>query len=176
MLFLGSTAGVRITLFFVDGAEKQQYRPKLGLNTMDAPAAVRDFLKDASYPQFRESMLVTSRTGDFDEERPAFKRCKAIFEDAGETFEGDEAANKEAQIPGYCDTAWYTTAVLKTAGRTLNLQSFMNAVHNVPQIDAASTFQMRTKVGRHDGASAVRIGEWFDDCACFKPTSGEIPV
>lgn len=176
MLFLGSTAGVRITLFFVDGAEKQSYRPRLGLNTMDAPAAVRDFLGAASYPQFRDSILVTSRPGDFDEERPAFKRCKKLFEDAGETFSGDEAANKEAQIPVYCDTAWYVSAALQKAGRSLDVSSWMDAVESIAEVEAASTFRMRTTPIRHDGASAVRRARWSDDCACFEPTTGEVPV
>ena len=55
-------------------------------------------------------MLVADGPTEFKVQTPAFKECKKIFEEAGETFSGDEASNKEAQIPGYCDTAWYFQA------------------------------------------------------------------
>lgn len=176
MLFLGSTAGVRITLFFVDGAEKQQYRPRLGLNPLDAPTAVRDFLGASSYPQFRQSILITDGPNEFDVKTPAFKRCKKIFEEAGETFSGDEAANKEGQIPFWCDTTWYFQAAMQATGRTLSLESWLNGVATHAPVESASNYLMQTKADRHDGSGAIRVGEWFDDCSCFKPTSGVIPV
>jgi len=176
LLFLGSTAGVRITLFYVDGAEKQAYRPRLGFNPLDAPTAVRDFLGASSYPQFRDSMLVTDNPGDFDVRTDAFKRCKKTFEDAGETFSGDEAANKEDQIPFYCNPAWYFKAAMEQAGERLTVDTWLSAVEHVAPVPSASVYLMQTKPGRHDGSGAIRIGEWFDDCACYKPTTGVIPV
>lgn len=177
MLFLGSTAGVRITLFFVDGAEKQAYRPRLGLNPLDAPIAVRDFLGEASYPQWRESIYVTWNPRDLGNPPEAFERCKALFEDAGETFGGDDSSgNKEHQIPGYCDTAWYTAEVLGRAGESLSVDSFMNGVATVDPVPSAGTYLMQTRADRHDGVGAIRIGEWSDSCECFEPTSDIIPV
>jgi hypothetical protein len=176
VLFLGTTAGVRITLFFVDGAEKQQYRPRLGLNPNDAPTAVRDFLGPASYPQFRQSVLVADGPVEFDVRTDAFKECKAIFERAGESFEGDQGANKEDQIPAYCDTAWYFGSAIRSAGRSLSLSAWMNAVHRMQPVPSASVYLMQTKAGRHDGSGAIRVGAWFDDCNCFKPTTGVISI
>jgi hypothetical protein len=176
-MFLGSTNGVRITLFFIDGAERQQYRPRLGLNPLDAPNTLRNYLGPASYAQFRQSVLVTWNPANFDTQTETFKRCKAIFESAGETFGGDDKTkNKEAQIPLYCNTAWYFSAVLENAGRSVSLESWMNGVDTVAPVPSASAYLMQTKVGRHDGIGAIRIGEWFDDCNCFKPTSGVTPV
>jgi hypothetical protein len=176
VLFLGSTAGVRITLFFIDGAEKQRYRPRLGFNPLDAPNAVKDFLKEPSYPQFRQSVYVTFNPRDFRTPTEGFKRCKKIFENAGETFSGDEASNKENQIPLWCNTAWYFSAAMRKAGESLSLQSWMNGVATVKPVPSASIYLMQTKANRHDGAGAIRLGEWFDDCNCFKPTSGVILV
>lgn len=176
MLFLGTRAGVRITLFFIDGAEKQQYRPRLGFNYNDAPGAVVGFLKDAAYPQMRDSMLVTWDPNDFAAKTAAFERCVKIFKDAGETFEGDQASNKYGQIPGYCDDAWYTQAVLSAVGSTLSLDTFMNGVYSVALVPSASSYGMQTKPGRRDGIGAIRLGEWFDDCNCWKPTTGITPV
>lgn len=177
MLFLGSTAGVRITLFFVDGAEKQAYRPRLGLNPLDAPKAVKDFLGEASYPQWRDSIYVTWTPRDLGNPPEAFERCKVVFEDAGETFGGDDSSgNKENQISGYCDNAWYTAEVLGRAGTSLSVDSFMNGVASVDPVPSAGTYLMQTRADRHDGVGAIRIGEWSDECECFEPTSDIIPV
>jgi hypothetical protein len=172
VMFLGSTFGTRITLFFVDGAEKQQYRPRLGLNPLDSPQLVRNNLGPASYGQFRQSVLVTWNPAHFDAQTDDFKRCKKIFEEAGETFGGDDKTRqKEALIAGYCNTAWYFSAVLSKAGRSLSLASWMNGVHTVDPVPSASAYLMQTKLGRHDGIGAIRVGEWSDDCSCWKPTT-----
>jgi hypothetical protein len=176
MLFLGSTAGVRITLFFLDGAEKQAYRPRLGFNPLDAPTAATDFLGPSSYPQMRDSMIVSDSPIWFSVQTDAFKKCKAIFEKAGETFSGDEASNKENQIPGYCDAAWYFIAAMLKAGPQLTLDTWLRAVDSVDPVPSASVYLMRTKAGRHDGSSAIRVGAWAEDCDCFKPKTGIIPV
>lgn len=176
MMFLGTTAGVRITLFFIDGAEKQQYRPRLGFNPEDAPWAVRDFYGETSYPQFRDSMYVSDNPGGFEMKTAAFEECKKLFEDAGETFQGDEASNKEGQIPVQCNSAWYTRGVLSKAGPQLTLETFMNGVHTVDPVPSPSVYVMQTKLGRHDGSGAIRVGTWRDDCHCWKPITGIIPV
>jgi hypothetical protein len=176
MLFLGSTAGVRITLFFIQGAEQQKYRPRLGFNPEDAPTAVRDLLKEQSYGQFEDSMLITDNPGDFDQRTAAFKECKKMWEEAGEEFTGNSAANKEDQAPGWCNAAWYYSAAMTVAGRSLSLGTWMYGVENVPPVKSASVYLIRTKSGRHDGSGAVRQGLWADSCKCYKPISPIIPV
>lgn len=178
VVFLGSTAGVRITLFYVDGAEKQQYRARLGFNPLDAPNAVRDFYEQAGQnqnPQFVDSMIVTTDPGNFDVRSGGFAVCKKIFSDAGETF-GEGSSNKEGQIPLYCDDAWYTRAVANAVGADLRLQTFMHGVETMTPAQSASTYLMQTKTGRHDGAGAIRVGGWVPGCTCFKPSTGIIPV
>lgn len=176
MLFLGTTAGVRITLFFIDGAEKQQYRPRLGFNPEDAPTAVRDFLGPPSYPQFRQSVLIADGPTEFDVRTDAFKSCKKIFDDAGEDFSGDQGVNKQDEIPVWCNAAWYYLAVMRAAGKSLSLESWMNGVATMTPVPSASVYLMQTKADRHDGSGAIRVGKWFDDCNCYKPTTGVNPV
>ncbi|MEX2393618.1 MAG: hypothetical protein WD826_03955 [Actinomycetota bacterium] len=176
MLFLGSTAGVRIPLFFIDGAERQQYRPRLGWNGYDAPWAVRDFLGEASYPQLRDSRIVTWSPNDFEENAPAFNRCKELHMKAGESFEGEEGSNKLGQMSISCDAAWYTREVMAKAGSRLTLESFMAGAESIAPVDAVGTYVMQTKKGRHDGAGAIKVGAWNDGCACFKPLTGLILV
>lgn len=177
LIMLGSTAGCRLSLFFVDGAEKQNYRPRLGLNPLDCADTVRNALGSSSYPQWRQSMLVTWNPRQFGIETDAYKRCKKIFEDAGETFGGNDVArNKDAQIAAYCDPAFYFVGALTATGRDLSVETWMHGVATVPPVPSASTYLMQTKADRHDGTGAIRIGEWFDDCNCWKPTSDILAV
>jgi len=178
MLFLGSTAGVRITLFFVEGAEKQDYRPRLGFNPQDAPTAVRDLQasQNDAYQQYIDSILVDDSPGEFGTVTDAYNTCKKIFEAAGETFTGSQAANKEAQIPDYCDGAWYYIAAMKAVSGTLTPDSFMGGVANMKSVPSAGVYLMQTKSDRHDGSGAVRDGPWADSCKCFKPDTPAIPV
>lgn len=185
MLFLGSTAGVRITLFYVQRAEDQGYRARLGFNSLDAPSAVRDFFASADQGekynhQFENSILVSSGPADFDLLPAAFKDCMKLWTDAGETFGGsdDSAGNKDGQIDGFCDTAWYHIAAFNAAGRTVTLDSWLNGVANTGLVKSAGTFLMRTTANRHDGAGAVRVGDYDAGgaCHCWKPVTGDIPV
>jgi hypothetical protein len=182
VLFLGSRAGVRLPLFYVQRAEDQGYRAKLGFNTQDAPMAVRDFYAGQGqtryFNQFTHSMLVSTVPGDFTVRPEAHEECKAIFEAAGETFGGsdDTAGNKENQIAPFCDTAWYHVALFNAIGPDVSLETFLQGVANIGPVRSASTFLMQTTADRRDGAGAVRIGEWFDDCNCIRAVTDDIPV
>lgn len=175
MLFLGSTAGVRITIFFLDGAEKQQYRPRLGFNPEDAPTAAAGFLGEAAYPQMLQSMIVTDGPDEFAVRTDAWKDCKRLMEDGGQEVPDDDT-NIQGQITIYCDAVWYTRGVLQKAGPTLTLASFMDGVDSAPPTPSSAVYLMQTRAGRHDGSGAIRAGAWSDDCDCFKPKTGIIPV
>lgn len=184
MLWLGGQGG-RISVFYVKAAEDQHYRARLGLNSIDLPTAVVDFYNSAgsttanpAYEQFKDSLLVSWSPDDYRIEPPAFQSCKKLFEAAGETFGGedDAAGNKDGQISGYCDVAWYYRAAMSKVIKSLSVPAWMDGVHSVSPVPSASTFLMQTKLGRHDGAGAIRFGQFFNDCLCFKPTTGDIPV
>jgi hypothetical protein len=176
MLFLGSTSQ-RIPTFFIDGAERQQYRPRLGLSPLDSWTFVRGFLGGQSTdPQFRQSQILTWDPHELSAKTDAFKRCRQLFADAGETFEPEDEADKEAMIAAYCDTAFYYVGAMKAVGPTLTLDSWMKGVHTMEPAASAGSYLMQTKPNRHDGIGAIRIGDWFDACTCFKSTSGVIRV
>ncbi len=176
MLFLGSTAQ-RIPTFFMDGAERQLYRPRIGLSPLDSWTFVRDFLGPTdTEPQYRDGMLLTWNAGDFGERTAAFTRCQNLFKAAGETFAPDEAADKNLMIPGYCDTAWFFAAAMKATGSALAVPAWLRGVESVSPIAGAGPYVIRTKTGRHDGVGAVRIGAWSDGCHCFKPSTGVVGV
>jgi hypothetical protein len=75
----------------------------------------------------------------------------------------------------WCDTAWYFAAALKASAGEWP-QAFIHGVETMAPTPSAQIYLMQTKKGRHDGSGAIRVGEWFDDCDCFKPTTGVIPV
>jgi hypothetical protein len=108
--------------------------------------------------------MVSDNPGAFEVQTEAFKECRKLIEDAGESFEGEEASNKEGQIIIQCNDAWYTRAVLEKVGPALTLETFMDGVHTVEPVRSASVYLMQTKLGRHDGSGAVRVGSWQDSC------------
>lgn len=171
MLFLGSTAGCRITLFFADGAEQQKYRPRLGFNPQDCPQVVADQFGSSTYPQFEDSIYVTDNPNDFAQQTAANKTCIKMWEDAGEDFSGNSGTNKKAQAPIWCDLMWYYQAAMGKAVNPLTTSSWMKGVESVPPVQSASVYLMQTKPGRHDGSGAVRRGLWYTDCNCYKPIS-----
>lgn len=179
MLFLGSTAGCRQMTFYVQAAEEQQYRARIGQNGLDCGGTFWDTRGKPEYAtnQFKESLLVGHSPARFGLRGSAFAECKKLFEAGGETFTGQEATNKELQIGGYCDTAWYHIAAFNTVGQTVNLDTFLNGVANTGAVKSVGAFLMRTTATRHDGAGAVRIGAWDPgQCRCWPPITGEIPV
>ena len=178
MMFLGTTAGVRITLFYVDGAEKQQYRPRLGFNPQDAPTAVRDFQATTqdSYNQYVDSVFVADSPAEFDQHTDAWNTCKKLLEQAGETFTGSQASNKEGQMSVVCDPAWYYQATMKELTGSLTPASWMTAVGNMKGAPSAQVYLAQTRADRHDASGAVRDGDWYDSCKCFKPVTPIVPV
>ncbi|MEX2393325.1 MAG: hypothetical protein WD826_02480 [Actinomycetota bacterium] len=175
ILFLGSTAQ-RLPVFFMDGAERQQYRPRIGLSPLDDPESIKDFLGEPSHAQFRQGQLVTWNPADLGITTKEFTACKKMFTDAGETFEGEEAAGKLAVIATYCDTGTYFAQTMKSVGSVLDLPSWVKGVESMEPIASPGTYRMQTKAGRHDAVGAVQIGSWNDDCTCFKPASKVITV
>lgn len=180
LLFLGSNAGCRQQAFYMQPAEQQQFRPRLGLNSLDCGGAFWDDRGQPEYRdnQYKESILVGHTPGSFQLRPAAFAECKKLFTDGGETFGGSEdtANNKEGQINGYCDVAWYHIAAFNKVGQTVTLDTFLDGVANTGLVKSAGTFLMRTTATRHDGASAVRIGEWNSSTRTHKPVTGDIPV
>jgi hypothetical protein len=181
LLFLGE-GGCRQQPFYMPPAEQQNFRPRLGLNSLDCDGA--EFWDDnhrPDYPenQYNESIYVGHNPGEFGLRPAAFQECKKIFEAGGETFGGSDDPNneKEDQIDFYCDTAWYHIAAFNKVGRTVNLDTFLGGVANTGLVKSAGTFLMQTTATRHDGAGAIRIGQWDPgECRCFKPITGDIPV
>jgi hypothetical protein len=120
-------------------------------------------------------MIVSDGPAAFDETSSGFARCRKILEDAGETFEGQSGSNKLAQMPGYCNSAWYTHGALLQAGRDLTVDSWSKAVETMKPVESASVYLMQTKPGRRDGSGAVRTGVWAG-AGRYKPITGVTPV
>lgn len=180
-LFL-SGPGERLIFFYVPAAEQQEYRVRIGMNALDTGSATS--WDSNGHPewadnQFKQSMLVGHDPAGFGLKPGAFNECKKLFTDGGETFGGEDDPNnsKEGEVSFYCDTAWYHIAAFNKVGRTVNLDTFLNGVANTGLVKSAGTFLMQTTATRHDGAGAIRIGQWDPgECRCWKPITGDIAV
>jgi hypothetical protein len=184
LLILDSLAGVRLTIFWIQQAENQIYRPRLGITSLSAPALVANLLGQPAKNQFRFGQLVGwFPFADVELETEEHQRCKKIFQDAGETFfpndPGDPTKNKEAQIDSYCDEFWYFRAAGNKGGFSQGAESWLSGVNNVGRVPLAGTFIAETRANRHDGVGGIRIGEWKkpEPCnACFEFVTPVIPV
>ena len=183
VMFLSSQQGCRLSTFYAQGAEDQNFHPRLGLNSLDCPSFMKDYWSNNTgdpkyYNQFPASVLVSNDPGDFEIRPAAFQECKTIFQKAGETFGGsdDTANSKEGVIPIYCDTAWYHLAAFNAAGKNLSLDAWLTGVANTGLIKSAGTYLMRTTATRHDGAGAIRLGDWDAGARKFRQLTGDIPV
>jgi hypothetical protein len=184
ILILDSLAGVRLTIFWIQQAENQVYRPRLGITSLSAPALVANLLGQPAKNQFRMGQLVGwFPFADVELETEEHQRCKKLFTDGGETFfpndPGDPTKNKEAQADSYCDEAWYFRAAGNKGGFTQGAESWLNGVNNVGRVPLAGTFIAETRADRHDGVGGIRVGEYQDapNCnACFRYVTPVIPV
>ena len=183
VMFLSSLYGCRLSTFYAQAAEDQGFHPRLGLNSLDCPDFMSSYWTTNTgdqkyYNQFPASLVVSHSPDDFGIRTPAYQECRAIFEKSGETFGGadDTANSKEGQITTYCDTAWYHLAAFNAAGQNVNLDTWLTGVANTGSIKSAGTYLMRTTATRHDGAGAIRIGDWDGAAKKFKPITGDIPV
>ncbi len=182
--FIADTSAF-LPLIFMQNAEKQLYRPRYGLTSTDGGQALATLLGGDAQAQLSKAVLVgwfpifDVRAQDYsgDATTPAFRRCKEVLEASGERFgEGDPTRNKEAIASLYCDTANYFKTAADLGGRTVTPQSWLKGVAQVKNMDSAMTFILTTTETRHDGVGGVKDDRWFDDCSCFKYTSGIFPV
>lgn len=67
--------------------------------------------------------------------------------------------------------AWYYKAALGAGGTSKGIQSWLEGIATVGRVPLAGTYISETTADRRDGAKAIRIAEFFEDCNCFRLTS-----
>jgi hypothetical protein len=167
-----------MTLVFAQNAERQQYAPRYGLNTLSGNTGIADLLKQSSADhQFHNAISVGwGPTLDVHpEDLPAWgktaqkEKCYSIMKKGGINMTD---ANSHALAEGVCDSVWSFQALAESAGSVINQDTWLQGLGK-----AASIFQptsgvgFRVDSGNHDGNARYAWMKFFDKCTCFKYTS-----
>ena len=172
-----------MTLLFAQNAERQQYAPRYGINTLSGNTAIADLLKQSSAEhQFHNAVSIGwGPTLDVHPEdtpswakTPQREKCYQIMKKAGINMSD---ANSHGLAELVCMSIWSFDAIASAAGSVLNQDTWLQGLGK-----AANTFQLTSGTGfrvdssNHDGNAHYAYMKFFDNCTCFKYTSGLIPV
>ncbi|MGH7129573.1 MAG: hypothetical protein ACREIV_13470, partial [Planctomycetaceae bacterium] len=103
------------------------------------------------------------------------KLCYSAMRKNGVTM---DSANARAQALVACDVVWMLEATLEAAGKVLNQDTFLQGLAQIGPQDAEPTSGMGLAVSatRRDGNATAAYVKFFDQCVCFRYTSGRFPV
>ena len=172
-----------LTLFFLQNAEAQGYRPRYGLNSQNGPQALMDGSglpkrqligsKGVGWiPSLDLQAAQNPRNGPYAND--ARRRCYDLLASKGMSFAD---ANAESIAMGICAELWFVREAVKASGNVLNRSGFMDGVAKLgTSVQSTGTFATRYSATQHDGAAAVRYYVFDEPCGCMKYTGGNINV
>ena len=164
-------------LFLMNAAESQGYRPRYALYSLYGPGA---FLQTAAP---RGQLIGSVGFGyspayDVDGARSPGPvsaretRCLKIMREAG--VNTDEAVTR-ALVLWFCDAGWFLQAAVQRSG-DVSAGGLFTGARALTDYASPVTFKADLTSGRPDGASAYRDLAYFENCSCFKYTSGLKPA
>lgn len=152
--------------YFMISAESQNYRPRYAIISSNTPETLQSVMPAA---QLTGSMGVGHLPSyDVDNARDpgdisnAESKCVAVMRK-----HGYDPANRTA-LPlmyGACDGLYFFKKVVEAGG--LSPGGVYAGTNRVKSMEAADTFSVAFRGGRHDGAGAVRDLAYKDTCKCF---------
>jgi hypothetical protein len=158
-----------LPLYFMQGAEQQQYFPRYAVSTFEAPGyflegnVPADQLKNASgigwapFFDVKPAQLAT---------RPAEKHCFEVISKAGESN-----ANRGSNLSAtpVCDLVWVFAAAARAAGRDLDVSTWRRGLLSLSR-DYASPVALSSDFsrGRPYANSGYRYLEFATECGCFR--------
>ncbi len=163
-----------LSLFFMNQAESQHWRPRYGVNSTSG----LQVLVDAGDVQRAQAVGATGfgwipgfdlqpdRNADngpySNDER---RHCVAVYKAHGITFDNP---NAEGAALSYCATLYLLQRTLALTPKVVTAQTFTNALDTLgASYQPAGSLGNFFGPGRHDGASKGYYWRWFDDCQCL---------
>ncbi len=159
------------SVFFLQGAEQQQYRPRYVI----APGVGQLYAANSPAAQMAGSMTVgwqpphdVNQSEDPGDVSPAETRCKKIMAASGQSYAAREAL---ASMVGICDVEFFLRDALagKRAISNAVLRSGADALGSGWQ--SAQTWISRFSASKHASADAVRDQAFNAECTCMVYTS-----
>ena len=178
-----ATPNAFLQFTFMKNAQAQAYNPRYGLDSNDGGQALATLLQNDAGPQLKNALSV-GWFPIFDvpaSEYPdaaasaSWRHCKEVLVAAGQNF-GDPTRNIDAQASSMCEQLYFAKAAIEAGGAALSPKSMIAGAEKVEGYDSTMTFGVKMAPSQHDGAAAYRDATWYDDCTCFKYTSGNKPA
>jgi hypothetical protein len=165
----GIFTGVGLTLLFLQNSQSQNYFPRYGFNSNNAP----DF---DSHPQ--EQLVGMLAVDSFDEAaskdegialNPVRERCFAVMKKKG--LPVGQAQTQSAAVNA-CESVWFAEAVLKRATAGTTLPSMIAAGESLgTSYRSPFSYGNRVQRGQRDGVALFRALRFDEGCSCIKYTS-----
>ncbi len=171
--------GGGIAIFFMQAAEKQEYRPRYGLTSQSGGTILAGVLRDSgAKEQLRGARgigwaPIADEHPDDDQHKDGSanrRRCIALMHKANVEMSSRNAEGTAIQL---CDGFWFLQTAIEAGGNPINLDTLIAGVDRlgsngfIPGI----TFMTRVSSEVRDGAGAVANVSYYDKCNCFKYTS-----
>jgi ABC-type branched-subunit amino acid transport system substrate-binding protein len=165
----GIFRGGGLTLQFLDQAKAQQYFPRYGFNTNNAPG-------DSALPADEQSGMLAVDANDLQASNdegiapnPQRLRCYALMNKKG--YKTTDAKATGLLALEACEVAWFSEAIF-THSRGTTLSEVIAGGESLGTFYRSPyAFGTRLGPGRHDGLRFFRNSRFDDACACMKYTS-----
>jgi hypothetical protein len=173
--------GGAIALFFMQSAERQQYRPRYGLHSGSGGTAIADLLaaggEQDARNQLDDSVMVgwTPTIDVREEDKPAWaappsqKLCYKQMRKGGVSM---DSANAKAQALGICDHVWTIQASLDAthaaANGVLNQETWYRALGRIGSLQLTHGMGFQMSPSNRDGLELAIEAKFINRCTCFR--------
>ena len=176
-----------LTLLFLREAQSQQYFPRYGFNSQDAPQYVLDFTatggeRAVSPRNFNNSIgfgwypLIDQPRPPISAGPPERTACANLLKAHGYDAFGD--ANAEAIALNVCDDMSFLKLSVSRAGSVVNQATFLAAVNGIGKLyrSTGSHGPSLFKPSKHDGANLYRYFRFDAARGYFRYTSSNLEI
>jgi hypothetical protein len=157
-----------LPLYFMQGADSQQYYPRYALSSYEVPGFFLEGQVPAS--QLRNAMGVgwepffDLKAAQFPT-RPAEQRCFDVVRRGGEV---NAHRQSNLTVTPVCDMVWLFEAAATQAGRALDHTRWLAGLRSLRSFDSPVALRADFSTGRPDGAVGYRWVSYVPSCSCFR--------
>jgi hypothetical protein len=165
----GIFRGGGLTLQFLEEAKSQQYFPRYGFNSNNAPG-------DSALPADEQSGMLAVDANDVQASsdqgiapNPQRARCYALMNKKG--LKTTDGKNTGLLALGACDIAWFSEAIFSHSRSTVLADVIAGGESLGTSYRSPYSFGNDIGPGHHDGERFFRNSMFDDACACMRYTS-----
>ncbi len=182
-------AGGALALFFMQAAERQQYRPRYGITSSSGGTAIADIVgagdKQDARNQLKDALMVgwfptidvrPEHTPKF-ANPPSKKLCYQQMRKGGVEM---DSANARALAEGVCNQVWTIVAELDAAqevgGGVLNQQTWYQGLGRVGSLPLTHGMGFKTSPSNRDALEVYLRAKYYGGCNCFRYVSDRLQI